>query len=423
MEQKRPLNQFNERLPVERHNIRPLDGILEDEPENIIPLNNVRNLSNISNNKSEEIKMSRNSLKKQPISKEEFFMGTGSRDESTMQWFERKIETGQFSTLKIVKRLLGDKEILAPVEDLFQEYVIENSKLRNNGPSFYKEIGAKIPNSLFNKRAILTTSNSDSSGLVANIIRPDLIEPLNTNKFTDRFTTVQTDKANVQLGDSETLPEPVVLIEGEAGTPTEPTFVSLNSTPKIISQTITNSREFFICQSEDTFNLLVNDTLDAIDVKLGSLALYGSGTDGEPTGLNENSGLQTLSGTSFSHTTAVTMENTAEINNAKSDRIYLMHPDTKKTLKLREKVSSTGKFIITPDNKMNGYPVLTSTSCLDSDIWFGDFSSIIMVVYGLAFEIDIVRLGVSGAVTVQFFVYRDVIVRNGASFVKAENFS
>jgi hypothetical protein len=90
-------------------------------------------------------------------------------------------------------------------------------------------------------------------------------------------------------------------------------------------------------------------------------------------------------------------------------------------LKTAEKASNTAQFIYM-DDEVNGYRAVVSNQVESNDLWFGNFSDLIIAYFsGLDLMVDPYTGSTSGTVRVVALQDVDVAARHGESFSRGNN--
>jgi len=158
-------------------------------------------------------------------------------------------------------------------------------------------------------------------------------------------------------------------------------------------------------------------------IAIDNAALEGSGSSGNPTGITNTSGINTVSLSSAAAPTfaeMVSMETAAAVDNALLGKLsYIMHPSNYGTLKTTEKASNTAQFVAA-NNEVNGYPVVVSAQLTANNYVFGNFDDLLVGFFGgLDIVVDPFTASTSGTVRVVALQSMDVAVRHAVSFVAA----
>jgi len=133
--------------------------------------------------------------------------------------------------------------------------------------------------------------------LVGTQIRPqDFVEYL-YNQLIQGFTYLRGLNGNIEIpkmtGGSTIYS---AATEGAAPTESAPTFGQIDMAPKEVSGYVDMTRKLVIQSSLDVQNLVAMDLFKQLALKMNYLALFGSGSNGEPTGIFNTSGIGTFTG-------------------------------------------------------------------------------------------------------------------------------
>jgi hypothetical protein len=86
-------------------------------------------------------------------------------------------------------------------------------------------------------------------------------------------------------------------------------------------------------------------------------------------------------------------------------------------LKAVEKAANTAQFVVGADGNMNGYNTLVSNQVASGDLYFGDFSQLLVGMFGgLDIVVDPYTASTSGTVRVVALQSCDVAVRHATAF-------
>lgn len=148
----------------------------------------------------------------------------------------------------------------------------------------------------------------------------------------------------------------------------------------------------------------------------------GTGSDGEPSGLESNSDVQTISGATFARTNATNMERLVKAEAADSDRLaWALHPEDEETLRNREVVADTGIYIL-QNGKIDNTPAYDSNNITKGKAWVGDFSTVIVLQW-LGFEIQFNPYTEDAFVNVVVTGYYNHLARNPKVICRTTSFS
>lgn len=216
------------------------------------------------------------------------------------------------------------------------------------------------------------------------------------------------------------------------------TFGLINMTPKTIGARIPVSRRLMIQSSPDIETLVRNDIINEITLGVDYVTGYGTGSSSQPLGLANNSGIGgvTMSaGTTINFTTQqgggsglvgvwgdyVNLE--TAIANANLDigaMRYVMNSAMRGGCKQVLRASAAGSdYIMTDAGTINGYPVNVSNQVQQNDVFFGNFSELLVGFWsGIDLVVDPYTQSAKGQVIFTAFQDFDVAARRANSFAR-----
>ena len=208
--------------------------------------------------------------------------------------------------------------------------------------------------------------------------------------------------------------------EGTAVAESEMTIGSVTLSPKTLGCFTDVTRQLLTQSSLDVENLIRNDIAQSMALAIDAGALAGSGTSGNPTGIKNTSGINTVTFAGANPTWAetVNMESQVAVDNALLGNLsYIMRADDYGSLKTTEKASGTAQFVVDRDGRVNNYGVVVSNQPTAGDHYFGNFSDLLIGFFGgLDIIVDPYTNSSSGTVRVVGIQMIDVAVRNAVSF-------
>ena len=208
--------------------------------------------------------------------------------------------------------------------------------------------------------------------------------------------------------------------EGTAVAESEMTIGSVTMSPKTLGCFTDVTRQLLVQSSLDVENLIRNDIAQSMALAIDDGALEGSGSSGNPTGIKNTSGINTVTFAGANPTWAetVNMESQVAVDNALLGNLsYIMRADDYGTLKTTEKASGTAQFVVDRDGRVNNYNVVVSNQPTSGDHYFGNFSDLLVGFFGgLDIIVDPYTNSSSGTVRVVGIQMIDVAVRNAVSF-------
>tara|TARA_R100001082_G_scaffold66198_1_gene37378 strand:+ start:4079 stop:6658 length:2580 start_codon:yes stop_codon:yes gene_type:complete len=211
--------------------------------------------------------------------------------------------------------------------------------------------------------------------------------------------------------------------EGGASGESEMTIGSVTMTPKTCGAFTDVTRQLMIQSSLDVENLIRDDLAQSMAIAIDDAALEGSGSSGNPTGITNTSGINTVSLSSAAAPTfaeMVSIETAVAVDNALlGDLAYIINPTNYGTLKTTAKASNTAEFVAV-DGMVNGYPVVRSSQLSANNYVFGNFNDLLIGFFGgLDLTVDPYTNSTSGTVRIVALQSVDVAVRHAVSFCNA----
>ena len=208
--------------------------------------------------------------------------------------------------------------------------------------------------------------------------------------------------------------------EGTAVAESEMAIGSVTMSPKTLGCFTDVTRQLLTQSSLDVENLIRNDIAQSMALAIDDAALEGSGSSGNPRGIKNTSGINTVTFGAANPTWAetVNMESQVAVDNALIGNLsYIMRADNYGTLKTTEKASGTAQFVVDRDGRVNNYNVVVSNQPTAGDHYFGNFSDLLVGFFGgLDIIVDPYTNSSSGTVRVVGIQMVDIAVRNAVSF-------
>lgn len=210
--------------------------------------------------------------------------------------------------------------------------------------------------------------------------------------------------------------------EDGSATDSDVSFSIVQLRPKTIAAAVPITRRLMIQSTPSIENLVRSDIMEGLALGLDNAGLVGTGLSNQPLGVRNTSGIGAVDITGgVNWAKIVELEtDTAEANANAATSAYLMRPSMRGTLKTTEKATNTGQFIYSGGD-VNGYRAEVTTQMAASEILFGDFSQVMMGMWG---ALDIVpdrsTKAASGGLVMRVFQDADVALRHAQAFSLAE---
>ena len=220
--------------------------------------------------------------------------------------------------------------------------------------------------------------------------------------------------------------------EDGSATNVNPTFSQLPGTPHTCGAYVDITRKLAIQTSKRAQAFIGDLILSAVARGLEIAAIGGTGTDGQPLGLVNTTGVTTVAGItpgSVTRDNILDFEAAIEDANADTDRLaWLMSSKVKAALKKIAELSTqtadettvvnVGTKHLYEDGKVDEYPAVMSNVAPAKKLLLGDWSEMILCRWGQGIELmaDPYSLGTSGGIRLITFADADVIVRQPEAF-------
>ena len=212
-----------------------------------------------------------------------------------------------------------------------------------------------------------------------------------------------------------------VSAEGVAVGESEMTIGNVALAPKTLGAFTDVTRQLLIQSSLDVEALIRDDLATAIAIAIDKAGLEGSGTGGNPTGILNQTGVNTVTAFAGANPTfaeVVTLETAVAEDNALMGNLsYILPASMYGALKTTEKATNTAQFVVEPGGTMNGYRGIVSNQATAGNLYFGNFSDLLIGMFGgLDLVVDPYSLSTTGTVRVVALQSVDVAVRHAQSF-------
>ena len=333
-----------------------------------------------------------------------------------------KKEVRQFSVLKAINALANPTDKQAQRAAEF-EFACSEEAAKHYGRTAQ---GIMLPPEVLSNWKTRDLNASDDAGLIGQDFRPaDFIDALrNASSVMPLATNLNGLSGDVKIP-KKTSASTAQFISSEGGAAGESEMVigSVTMTPKTLGAFTDVTRQLMIQSSLDVENLIRDDLAQSMATAIDNAALEGSGSSGNPTGITNTSGINTVSLSSAAAPTfaeMVSIETAVAVDNAlMGDLAYIIHPSNYGTLKTTEKANNTAQFVAV-DNEVNGYPVVVSAQLTANNYVFGNFNDLLIGFFGgLDIVVDTSTGATAGTVRVVALQSVDVAVRHAVSFCAA----
>ena len=333
-----------------------------------------------------------------------------------------KKEVRQFSVMKAINALANPTDRAAQKAAEF-EFECSEEAAKHYGRTAQ---GIMLPPEVLSNWSTRDLNASDDAGLVGQDFRPaDFIDALrNASSVMPLATNLNGLSGDVKIP-KKTSASTAQFISSEGGASGESEMVigSVTMSPKTLGAFTDVTRQLMIQSSLDVENLIRDDLSKSMAIAIDNAALEGSGSSGNPTGITNTSGINTVSLSSAAAPTfaeMVSIETAVAVDNAlMGDLAYIIHPTNYGTLKTTAKDSGSGMFVA-ENNQVNGYPVVVSAQLTANNYVFGNFNDLLIGFFGgLDIVVDTSTGATAGTVRVVALQSVDVAVRHAVSFCAA----
>ena len=280
--------------------------------------------------------------------------------------------------------------------------------------------GITIPNEVF-RRDMQTSPDTAGGNLVAQELSSDFISLLkNASVLAQTGSTILTGlSGNISIPRQGSQQTSYWVGEGSNVTESDMTIEQVNMTPRTIGAMTDISRKLLIQSSLDVESLVRTSLASSVALEIDRAALYGLGSSSEPLGLHNVTGIATenVGNNDPSFGDVVNMESDISVANALTGSLaYVTRANIAGAMKVKTKDSGSGRFV-NEDGVVNGYPLYVSNQVESGDIWYGNWSELILGYWsGLDLQVDPYTGGASGNVRVRVLQDVDVAVKHPASF-------
>lgn len=208
--------------------------------------------------------------------------------------------------------------------------------------------------------------------------------------------------------------------EGGDSSSSEASFAQVSLTPKTVGGYTDVSRRLLLQSSMDIEAFVRNDLATRIGQAMDVAALSGSGSSGQPTGIENVSGVNTTTVATDGDPTwaeLVAFETAVASDDALQGRLaYMTSAAVAGNMKVKAKDSGSGLFVL-DGGVANGREVLVSNNMTANQIIFGNWSDLLIGFFGgLDINVDTATGSKAGTVRIVALQDADIAVRNAVSF-------
>jgi HK97 family phage major capsid protein len=275
------------------------------------------------------------------------------------------------------------------------------------------------------QRTVLTAGGSTTgASLVGTTLRPDLFIELLRNRMIATKLGIQMLSGlvgNIAIPSFTAAATAYWVAENTAPTAGNQTFGQVTLSPKTVGAYTDFSRQLLLQGTPAVDGLVQGDLSKILALAIDLALFHGTGANGQPLGIAGVSGIGSEAGASFAWGNAVNMETLVAAANADvAGMRYVANATIRGLLKGRPKIGTTYPVFMIEDNQLNGYPVEVTNQIAAGDMFFGDFTQVMMGEWGvLDILVDPYTGSSAGTVRIVAFQSVDVAVRHPVAFTLA----
>jgi len=253
-------------------------------------------------------------------------------------------EVRQFSFVKAINALANPQDKRAWADAAFEREVSEAAQ-KTYGRSAQ---GIYVPNEIVKAKRDLNVGTSTAGGnLVAtDLLAASFIEMLRNRSVVQRAgaTVMNGLVGNVAIPKQSGAATAYWVAESGAPTESQQTLAQVTMSPKTVGAYTDFSRKLMLQSSIDVETMVRRDLATVIALAIDTASLYGSGSSNQPTGIKNQSGVNTkdFAATNPTFAELVAMESELATDNADIGTMtYLFNPAQRGALKTTEKSSTS----------------------------------------------------------------------------------
>lgn len=199
-----------------------------------------------------------------------------------------------------------------------------------------------------------------------------------------------------------------------------PSLGQIELSPKTVAAFTEITRRLMMQSSLDAEGIVRRDLTNAIAQAIDNAVFYGSGTNNQPRGIKNYTGINSVGiTTNPTYAQIVQMETEIAADNADVNSMaYVMNARLRGYLKTTAKFGSgTESVIWEPGNTVNGYRAEVTNQLVNDDIFFGNFADLIVGMWGgLDLTVDPYSNSKNGSTRLVVFQDCDTALRRVESF-------
>ncbi len=331
-------------------------------------------------------------------------------------------EKSQFSMVRLMDAMANPNDRSAQNAAGFELEVCAEAE--RTLPGDFKVRGSFIPTEVFNRDLTAGTSTDGAELVATNLLSGSYVDVLRNNMVAMQAgaTMLPGLVGNVAIP-RQTSGAAATWISAEDGdaTESEPQFDQITLSPKDLAAYTEVTRRLSLQSSPAIEGIVRNDLFMALALGMDSAVYYGSGSSGQPQGIDGATGVADptfSSATAPTYAELVTQMKTLMTSNAANNLTYIGSPDFWETVKTTPKQGSgvEGNFI-NDGNSILGRNLLTSSQLAADDFVLGDFSNILIGEWGgIELNTDPYTHSLKGKTRYVIFKTCDIAIRHPQAF-------
>jgi len=211
-----------------------------------------------------------------------------------------------------------------------------------------------------------------------------------------------------------------IATEGGAATESEMTVGNVSLSPKTLGAFTDVTRQLLVQSSLDVESLIRDDLTKAMAIAIDKAGLEGTGSSGQPTGIEATTGIGSVAFAAAGAPTfaeMIQMETEVSQDNALLGNLsYILTPALAGALKGTARAANQSGFVL-ENGQINGYNAIVSAQASAAHSYFGNFSDLLIGMFGgLDIVVDPYTASTTGTVRVVAMQSVDCAVRHAQSF-------
>lgn len=288
--------------------------------------------------------------------------------------------------------------------------------------------GIIIPGDVLMDRAFGTGSSASNAGggasIATNLMAGSFIDILRKRAWVMRRARSMAGLVgNVDIPKQTSTTQAYWVGEGGAPNAGQPGLDQITFTPKTVGAYTDITRRLLIQSTPDAEAIVRDDILKVMALEIDRVAIYGTGTEYQPKGLKNYTGINgvdfaTASQPSFAE--LVKMETEIALDNADVDGMaYAFNASIRGHAKTTLKFPGVNgaQTIWEPGNTVNGYATEVTNQIAAGDVFFGNWLDLVVAMWGgLELRVDPYALSTSGGLRLIALQDLDINLRRVESF-------